>query len=283
MAVVQAFLEKLKLIYLTEYMGLTVLVIVIVFWLEKFFFVTKPTYRHYWFGLLYFLVNAFILGVLNPITSFYVAKAIQVFNLGVFDLRSPMFNGVTGSLLALLVTTLILDLFYYWFHRTLHESPILWQTHVLHHSDENMNMLTAKRGHVFEGLLAPFFIALPMSVLFKLPAVKIAYLSMIPQLYLFFAHANIRLGFGPFWWLLISPDYHRIHHSIEPRHQNKNFTNWFPIWDILFGTLYRPGRKERPVTGVKGVRVQTLLDAYMLPLYGWHRMFRQYRKRIDPR
>ena len=259
------------------------IVIFLIYWLEKYFYVQKVSTRQYRFGILFFIVNASVLGFLNPVINFYAAKFIQNFNLGLIDLRSPLFDGLLGGVFALLVSTFVLDLFFYWFHRTLHESPVLWQTHMLHHSDENMNMLTAKRGHVFEGMISPFFITLPMSILFRLPAIEIAYLSMIPQLYLFFAHANIRLGFGPLWWLLISPDYHRIHHSIESRHQNRNYTNWFPVWDILFGTLYLPDKQERPVTGVKDVQVRTLLDAYMLPVFGWLEMFRHYRKNHQDR
>jgi sterol desaturase/sphingolipid hydroxylase (fatty acid hydroxylase superfamily) len=77
------------------------------------------------------------------------------------------------------------------------------------------------------------------------------------------------MGFGRLWWLLSSPQYHRIHHSILPEHQNRNFAVWFPVWDILFRTAYAPRPGEYPPTGVDGVEVSTFLDALMLPFARW--------------
>ncbi len=154
----------------------------------------------------------------------------------------------------------------------MHASKILWQQHLLHHSDECMNVTTTARQHLFENFLLPVFVTIPIAILFQLPAVHIAMLSLIPYAWQYVTHANIKLGFGPFWWLLASPNYHRIHHSLEPNHIDKNFVGWFPIWDIVFGTAVVPRRDECPATGVAGVSVQSLTQAYLLPLIGWRRM-----------
>lgn len=264
-------------IVLSDSVLMTVLVIPFLYIAERFWSARRVSKWHYRFGLLFFAVNAIVLGILAPTINYWTARGVQALGYGVIDLSSLGFSGLGGALLALFASTFVLDFFYYWFHRGLHANRFLWQTHLLHHSDENMNMLTAQRGHVFEGLLAPFFITFPMAILFKLPAVEIALLSLLPQAYHFVSHANIRLSYGPFWWLIISPDYHRIHHSIEPQHLDKNFTNWFPIWDILFGTLYRPRCDERPATGVEGVQIKGLWHAYVLPIYGWRDMFKRRR------
>ncbi len=265
-------------ITLSDSVLMTVLVIPFVYIAERFWSARHVTKSHYTFGLLFFAVNAIVLGILAPTINYWTARGVQALGYGLIDLSALGVSGLGGALLALFVSTFVLDFFYYWFHRGLHANRFLWQTHLLHHSDENMNMLTAQRGHVFEGLLAPFFITFPMAVLFKLPAVEIAILSLLPQAYHFVSHANVRLSYGPLWWLIISPDYHRIHHSVEPRHRNKNFTNWFPIWDILFGTLYRPGRDERPVTGVEGVKIKGLWHAYALPVLGWRDLLSRKRR-----
>lgn len=247
------------------------MVVPFLFLAERLFPVQKVSAGHYRFGLSFFAVNAVVLGVIAPTINFWTASAVQALGFGIIDLRLVGFGGFSGSLIALFIATFVLDFFYYWFHRALHKSQILWQMHLLHHSDENMNMLTAQRGHIFETLIAPFFITLPMAVLFNLPAFEIAILALIPQAYQFIVHANVRLGFGRLWWMLISPDYHRIHHSIENRHHDKNFANWFPVWDILFGTLYHPEKNERPETGVENVEVNGLWAAYVLPIKGWWR------------
>ena len=90
-----------------------------------------------------------------------------------------------------------------------------------------------------------------------------------PTVWSYVVHANVRIGFGRFWWVLSSPQYHRIHHSIEPEHRDKNFAVWFPIYDVLFGTAHRPKPGEFPETGVAGVEVATLSDAFMLPFDRW--------------
>jgi sterol desaturase/sphingolipid hydroxylase (fatty acid hydroxylase superfamily) len=270
-------------IVLSDNMLMTVLVLPFVLLFEFIRPLRKTPLSHYLFGVRYWLANLVLLTLISPALNTAVAFGIQLLGFGFIDLRAIGMPGLWGALFAVLVSTFIADFFYYWFHRTLHSNRYLWQTHLLHHSDEQMNALTAQRGHFTEGLLAPLFITIPTAILFKLPPLEIGVLSLIPYAYQFFAHANLNVGFGPFWWLLISPNYHRIHHSIEKRHYNKNFTNWFPIWDIIFGTVYVPARDEFPETGVAGFRVRTLREAFLHPFVNWYRLLtRRPRSRDDP-
>ena len=141
-----------------------------------------------------------------PFVSAGVAYAIQNIGFGVIDLRALGFAGAGGSLFAVLIGTLIWDFFQYWQHRLEHGSKVFWQMHLLHHCDEYMNVTTASRHHVFENMLAPVFITIPTAVLFQVPPATIAMLSLIPYAWIYLSHANINLGFGPFWWLLVSPN-----------------------------------------------------------------------------
>ena len=278
---ISLLLDNLRRILTSDYVLMTAVMVPPMFLVEWLLRAHRESWRHYRFGIAFFVANAFVLGIVAPTINYFTASGIKAFGFGLIDLRSLGLGGVGGSALAVLVSTFILDFFYYWFHRAFHRSRLLWQMHLLHHSDENMNMLTAQRGHFLETVLQPAFIAIPMAVLFKLPPIQIGLLSLIPYGYLFFVHANIRIGFGPLWWLVISPDYHRIHHSIEPQHRDRNFTNWFPIWDILFGTVWRPRPGERPATGGDGVHVKTLSEAFLLPITGWRRMIAR-RLKITP-
>jgi sterol desaturase/sphingolipid hydroxylase (fatty acid hydroxylase superfamily) len=228
--------------------------------------------KHYVLNLSYASVNVFAVGTLAPFLSLAAAYAIQEIGFGFIDLRTLGFEGMGGGLFAVLVGTLIWDLLQYWQHRAEHGVKLLWRLHVLHHCDEHMNVTTASRHHILELLLAPVFVTIPTAILFQVPPVAIAILSLIPYAWLYFTHANIDLGFGPFWWLLVSPNYHRVHHSLAPEHIDRNFVNWFPLWDILFGTAVAPRWNECPSTGVAGVSVRTLQQAYLLPLKGWQRM-----------
>jgi len=228
--------------------------------------------QHYGLNLCYAVVNGVAIAAAMPFISAGTARVIQSVGLGLIDLRALGFGGVTGGLIAVVVGTLVLDFFQYWEHRAFHSSKILWQQHLLHHSDEYMNFTTSARHHPIEIFLVPVFVTIPMAILFKLPPINIAALSLIPYAWDCLAHSNVRLGFGPFWWVLVSPNYHRIHHSLEPHHIDRNFAMCFPIWDIFFGTAVAPRPGECPGTGVAGVSVQTLGQAYLQPLVGWRRM-----------
>jgi sterol desaturase/sphingolipid hydroxylase (fatty acid hydroxylase superfamily) len=232
----------------------------------------KIPFRHYRFNLAYAFVNIVAITVSTPFISVAAAYAIQGVGFGLIDLRRLGFTGLFGGLFAMFVGTLIFDFFLYWQHRLAHGSKILWQQHLLHHSDEYMNVTTAARQHLFDNAVMPIFVTIPMAILFQLPAVNIAMLSLIPYAWQYFTHANIRFGFGPFWWLLASPNYHRIHHSLDPSHIDKNFAGWFPILDIAFGTVVVPKPGECPATGVAGMSVRNLRHAYLLPLLGWKKM-----------
>jgi sterol desaturase/sphingolipid hydroxylase (fatty acid hydroxylase superfamily) len=240
--------------------------------LELIFPAHKIPALHYRFNLAYAFVNIVAVTAVTPFISGGAAYAIQRVGLGLIDLRALGFGSASGGLFAVLIGTLIFDFFQYWQHRLEHSSKILWQQHLLHHSDEYMNVTTATRQHLFENILLPLFVTIPTAILFKLPTAKIALLSLLPYAWQYLTHANIKLGFGPLWWLLASPNYHRIHHSLEPNHIDKNFAAWFPLWDIMFGTAVKPRRGEYPATGVAGVSVRTLAQAYLLPLKGWRRM-----------
>jgi sterol desaturase/sphingolipid hydroxylase (fatty acid hydroxylase superfamily) len=150
------------------------------------------------------------------------------------------------------VPLLVSDFFYYWFHRLQHANRWLWEQHKLHHTDEAVNVTTSLRHHWLEDGLRGIFIALPMGMLLKIAPVEAGIVTMFTSQWGYLIHANIRLPLGPLSGVFLGPQAHRIHHSLEREHLNKNFAAFFPIWDILFGTFHRPRRGEFPDTGVAG-------------------------------
>ncbi len=241
--------------------------------LLEYFFPAQPVpRRHYALNLRYAFVNVAAVGIVSPFLSAATAYAIQKLGFGFVDLRALGFGGVGGDLFAVCIGALVWDFFQYWEHRLLHGNRALWQMHLLHHSDEHMNVTTEARHHLLEAILAPVFISIPTAIIFKLPPVNIAILSLVPYAWNYLTHANITLGFGPLWWALVSPNYHRVHHSLRADHIDRNFANWFPVWDILFGTAVRPRWRECPSTGVVGTSVRSVAQAYLLPFRGWLQM-----------
>ena len=194
------------------------------------------------------------------------------------DLSFSTQGSIALSCAAVVISTAITDFFQYWAHRLQHV-PLLWPQHTVHHSDPSLDVTTTQRAHFLDHLFLPIATTLPMALLFDLPANQIIVLSLLPYLWPYFVHANLRIGFGPAWWLLTSPQYHRIHHSVESKHSDRNFALWFPLWDVLFGTAYAPLPDEYPATGVPDVRISTIDQAFVYPVKRWYTMMGLDRRR----
>jgi len=164
----------------------------------------------------------------------------------------------------------VYDFFYYWFHRLQHRWPFLWAQHKLHHSEEALNATTTFRHHWLEDLLRVFLIVLPMSMAFDLKPAGAGAAAFVVGLWPVFIHANLRLHLGPFARVVAGPQGHRIHHSIERAHLDRNLAAFFPLWDHLFGTYYHPRREDYPKTGLaSGQKVTSLRQALWLPFGEW--------------
>jgi sterol desaturase/sphingolipid hydroxylase (fatty acid hydroxylase superfamily) len=86
----------------------------------------------------------------------------------------------------------------------------------------------------------------------------------------FVNHANVQVGFGPLTGIIAGPQWHRIHHSTELRHRDRNFATFFPFIDKLFGTYYAPAADEYPATGLVEAEGESFLrQATYGPLANW--------------
>jgi sterol desaturase/sphingolipid hydroxylase (fatty acid hydroxylase superfamily) len=149
------------------------------------------------------------------------------------------------------LTIFVVDLLFFLKHWMSHRVGTLWHFHTIHHSQRELNVLTDRRQHVFEHLVAQVFVFLP-AIILGLKPYSVMSISAALWFHTFLIHGNIRTNFGWLGQVFISPQYHRIHHSIEPRHRDKNFGTIITLWDRIFGTRY-PGTDEYPGTGVEGV------------------------------
>ena len=205
-------------------------------------------------------------------------------NLGLIDLRLAadgrmMLCTAVGVFIGSLF---IGDFFFYWYHRALHRSRILWQHHKMHHLDPEFDALTGPRQNWLEAFFTVFFISVPIAILFKLDRLdplELGFLngSIVGLLnsIVFINHSNLRLQFGKASVLFVSSQTHRIHHSYQPQHIDRNFAAFFPIWDILFGTYYHPARDEFPLTGVTGEKeIESFWESQLFPLREWWKMYR---------
>jgi sterol desaturase/sphingolipid hydroxylase (fatty acid hydroxylase superfamily) len=155
----------------------------------------------------------------------------------------------------------VADFVDYWTHRTLHRGS-LWRIHAIHHSPEEMSWLSSSRVHPLNDLITRSCQLVPIvSVGFS--ALAVAWAVPLISFYVMFLHANLKWGFGPLRWVLVSPAYHRWHHATDDEAIDKNFAGIFPVWDVLFGTAYFP-RTLPTRYGLRGERLPDSLVAHLL-------------------
>ena len=153
--------------------------------------------------------------------------------------------GVTDTAwLSFGVYLLVFDFVDYWLHRGQHGFRWWWGLHSLHHSQRQMTMWSDNRNHLLDDLIRDSVFVLLARLIGIAPGQFIA-LVACTQLLESLSHANLRVWFGPvFERVLVSPRFHRLHHSIGLGHESNgrgtlgghNFAVLFPIWDVLFGT-----------------------------------------------
>jgi len=181
------------------------------------------------------------------------------------DLRPLESLGGWVAIAAVLTTALIVDFLYYWFHRLQHACAPLWHFHQVHHSFEELNLANSAH-HLTEEIFKIPFLVIPMALLIEIKVSEAPLLAAVLAGWGTFVHVNARISFGPLNYVLSQPRYHRVHHSMDERHHNKNFASLFPIWDIVFGTAYFPNDAEPIRTGLHDKRGPRSVREYLFAL-----------------
>ena len=224
--------------------------------------------NHLWFNLRWYVMYTVVSFALQAAgIGVLVTLAQNWLGLPLINLPAPDTPWVYG-LMALLYF-LVTDFFYYWFHRWQH-TTWLWEQHKFHHSEVSLNVTSTRRVHWLEDPLLILFLGLPMGLLFRFNGLALGILTFIEILWLQFIHLNLRLNLGWLSPVITGPQYHRLHHSFQTEHLDKNFAAFFPLWDIIFGTYYHPRHDEFPATGLTtGETYNNLWEANLLPFRGW--------------
>jgi sterol desaturase/sphingolipid hydroxylase (fatty acid hydroxylase superfamily) len=162
------------------------------------------------------------------------------------------------SWLSLLVGIVALDAANYAQHRLSHEIPLLWRFHQVHHSDLDVDCGTALRHHPGEAVVSQAFVLAVIATVGVSPVATVLGLTLgiVASL---FNHGNVALPRGvdaALRLVVVTPDMHRIHHSVNVSESNRNFANLLPWWDRLFATYQRdPAVDQRQmVTGLATAR-----------------------------
>ena len=152
----------------------------------------------------------------------------------------------------MVLSVVALDLVIYLQHVLFHAVPLLWRLHMVHHADLDFDTTTGVRFHPIEILLS-LGIKAAAVVLLGAPAVAVLIFEVLLNATSLFNHGNVRL---PAWLdrllrlVVVTPEMHRVHHSVHPRETNSNFGFNLPWWDFLFGTY-----KAQPADGHEGMTV----------------------------
>lgn len=258
-------------------------------WLERRYpvrsDVPRRNYRFNWTVTFSNLLLAPAFATLVAVFTLWIAAASGLPSLRVstehIGVGVPILDTLAQGAVIFFVGCFLGDFWYYWWHRAQHTIPFLWEMHKLHHSDEHLNSTTIFRSHFLEPAGQGLFRGLSVGLIFspaEAPQTVLALVAggLLLGLWDYFIHANVRLDalhrLLPFF---STPHFHWIHHSRAPQHQDKNFAIWLPMFDVAFGSYYRPQKDEYPETGLSsGEKIETLWDAQAGPLIVWARSLR---------
>ncbi|MCL7489134.1 MAG: sterol desaturase family protein [Desulfobulbaceae bacterium] len=185
-------------------------------------------------------VDTLAVRLLFPIIGVQVAMAARENGWGLLNILD------LPAWLSVLMGILILDLVIYLQHIMFHTVPLLWRLHMMHHADLDIDVTTGLRFHPIEILIS---MVIKMTVIAALgPTVlTVIIFEIILNGTAMFNHGNLKLPIKLDRYLrllVVTPDMHRVHHSVTIRETNSNFGFNFPWWDRIFGTY-----RAQPVLG----------------------------------
>jgi len=208
-------------------------------------------------GLVFF--NSFILRLIFPAAAVGMAAFSSEQGWGVFNYYdvSPVF--------AVVVSVVAMDFVIYLQHIMVHALPVLWRLHRVHHADLDFDVTTGARFHTLEIILSMLIKFATIAVLGP-PVVAVVVFEIVLNATAMFNHSNVRLPLGLdriLRWVVVTPDMHRVHHSVEDDEANSNFGFNLPWWDRLFGTY-----RDQPRAGHENmsIGIHTYRDS---ALFSW--------------
>ena len=234
-------------------------------------------------GLAWFFIN-------TPLAAATFAGTLAVMYL-VLERFFPFLRidpKVTGQLptWTLVVVAVVIGDFLKWVHHYItHKVPLLWQFHSVHHSQRELNLFTQARFHAVEFITLAPIMYFPLVVL-NLDFELAVWIVLFVEWYSRITHANLRTHFGPLRHVFVTPQSHRIHHSLERRHHDQNFGTLFSIWDRLFGTQWHD-HQEYPATGIADEKfpweesiggTNVLANYFAQLVYPFQQVLRSWRK-----
>jgi alkylglycerol monooxygenase len=201
-----------------------------------------------WSGRKVYRFNDFVAnigcGIGSQVVGAFSKTLVFAIYLWAYD-HARLFTLPNGPL-TWVMTFLLVDLLYYWFHRLSHEVNFLWAAHIVHHQSEEYNLSVALRQSWWQGLFS-FWFYIPIALLGVHPLTIVTVAAFV-TLYQFWIHTKALDKLGPIEWLFNTPSHHRVHHGSDPKYIDRNHAGTLIIWDKLFGTYQV--EEEEPIYGI---------------------------------
>jgi sterol desaturase/sphingolipid hydroxylase (fatty acid hydroxylase superfamily) len=178
------------------------------------------------------ILNSILVRAILPVAAIGVAGFAADRGMGMLNLVHVSYPW------AVVLSVLALDLAIYFQHLMFHAVPLLWRLHRVHHADLDFDVTTGARFHPVEIVLS-MLIKFAVILVLGPPALAVLLFEILLNATSMFNHGNVRLPAGAdrvLRVLVVTPDMHRVHHSVDPRETNTNFGFNVAWWDRLFGT-----------------------------------------------
>ncbi len=191
-------------------------------------------------------VNSLVARMVMPILPIGMAALAAERGWGLFNMIA------VPDWLAIVLAVVLLDMVIYWQHVLVHKIPMLWRLHRMHHADLDFDVTTGARFHPIE-ILFSFCIKIAAVTVLGAPAVAVLIFEVLLNATAMFNHGNVRLPTGldrVLRLVVVTPDMHRVHHSIKRYETDSNYGFNLPWWDRLFGTY-----RDQPEDGHDGMTI----------------------------
>ncbi len=237
------------------------LIVGIIFSYRKYNNFSARMYTNIFLGF----INSIFIKILIPISLVQLANLSVKSNWGLINNVSFL---SFQNILVVISSILLLDMLIYWQHRLTHKIPILWKLHRVHHTDLHIDTTSGVRFHPLE-IMMSYVIKVGLIIAIGIPPLAVLIFEIILSTSSLFNHSNFTLPKKVerlIRFMIVTPDMHRIHHSVIVSETNSNYSFSFSFWDKLFGSYVDKPKGDPKVMdlGLSEFRDQKKLSIFSL-------------------
>jgi sterol desaturase/sphingolipid hydroxylase (fatty acid hydroxylase superfamily) len=191
-------------------------------------------------------LNSFLLRIIFPGAAVGMAAFAHEYGWGLFNYFQVPYS------LAVALSVIVMDFVIYLQHVMFHAVPVFWRIHRMHHADLDFDVTTGTRFHPFEIILS-MVIKFGVIVIIGPPVLGVVIFEVLLNATSMFNHSNVRILRGldrVLRWIVVTPEMHRVHHSVVYYETNSNFGFNLPLWDRFLGTY-----RDQPRKGHEGMTI----------------------------